>query len=240
MLLALVVTTLLAATAVEDEQATRIADEMMEAQGGQENWDKARYIRFTNVRRERRATFTWDRHLGRLRIEAKNDGGVPFVILMNIQSQQGSAYVEGRQLQGKEHSEYLARGSRMWPGATYWFLMPFKWKDPGVTLAYDGEEELGGVVYDKVHLTFDGVGRSPGDQYWAYVNRKTHLMDRWKFKLEAGAEGEYQWTGWQRHGGLRVATERVGAEETIRFEDVFIGDSVPEELFTSPEAIKFP
>lgn len=237
MVIALVLTTLLTAS---DQQAVRIADEMMKAQGGQENWDKARYIRFTNVRRERKATFTWDRHLGRMRIEAKNDAGVPFVILMNIQSQQGSAYVEGRQLQGKEHSEYLARGSGMWPGATYWFLMPFKWKDPGVNLAYDGEEEIGGVVYDKVHLTFDNVGRSPNDQYWAFVNRETHLMDRWKFKLSAGAEGEYQWTGWQRHGGLRVATERVGAEETIRFEDVYIGDSMPEEMFTSPETIKFP
>lgn len=237
MLKVLILATLLTSA---DEQATRIADEMMEALGGQENWDQARYIRFTNVRQDRRATFTWDRHLGRLRIEAKNDAGIPFVILMSIKSQQGSAYVEGRQLQGKEHSDYLARGSRMWPGATYWFLMPFKWKDPGVSLSYDGEEEVDGVLYDKVHLTFDSVGRSPGDQYWAYVNHKTHLMDRWKFKLEGGTEGDYRWTGWQRHGGLRVATERMGAEETIRFEDIYIGDTIPEELFTSPEPIKFP
>jgi hypothetical protein len=237
MLTLLIIATLLTPA---DEQATRIAAEMMDAMGGQENWDAARFIRFTNVRRERRATFTWDRQLGRLRIEAKNDAGIPFVILMNIQSQQGNAYVEGRQVQGKEHSEYLARGSAMWPGATYWFLMPLKWKDPGVILTYDGEEEVGGVVYDKVHLTFDSVGRSPGDQYWAYVNRKTHLMDRWKFKLQGGTEGDYRWTGWQRHGGIRVASERVGAEETIRFEDIFIGDSMPEEMFTSHEPIEFP
>lgn len=237
MLRLLIFATLLTAA---DEQAMRIADEMMAAQGGQANWDQARYIRFTNVRRERRATFTWDRRLGRLRIEAKNDAGIPFVILMNIQSQQGNAYVEGRQVQGEEHSEYLARGSAMWPGATYWFLMPLKWKDPGVILTYDGEEEVDGVVYDKVHLTFENVGRSPGDQYWAYVNRKTHLMDRWKFQLQGGAEGVYRWTGWQRYGGVLVATERIGAEETIRFEDIYIGDKMPEEMFTSHEAIEFP
>jgi hypothetical protein len=237
MLKVLILAALLSAN---DEQAVQIADQVMEALGGQENWDQARFIRFTNVRRERRATFTWDRQLGRMRIEARNQSGIPFVIVMNIQSRQGNAYVEGRQLQGKELSEYLTRGSRMWPGATYWFLMPFKWKDPGVSLAYEGKEEVDGVTYDKVHLTFESVGRSPGDQYWAYVNPKTHLMDRWKFKLEAGAEGEYRWTGWQRHGGIRIATERVGAEEVIRFEDVYVGESIPDEVFASHEPVKFP
>lgn len=227
-------------TASADERALQIADEMMEAMGGRENWEQARFIRFTNVRGGRKPTFTWDRWLGRLRIDSRNDAGIPFVILMNLTSRQGNAYVEGRPLRGKELSEYVNRGARMWTGATYWFLMPLKWDDPGVNLAYDGEEEIEGVMYDKVHLTFDDVGRSPGDQYWAYVNRETHLMDRWKFKLEAGFEGEYRWTRWQRYGGVRVATERVGAEEVIRFEDIFIGTDMPDEIFTSPAPVEFP
>lgn len=231
---------LAAVLTASDEEATRVADAMVEAMGGVENWEQARYIRFTNVRRGRKPTFTWDRWLGRLRIEARNEAGIPYVVLMNNKTQQGAVYVEGRPLRRKELSDYLKRARQMWAGASYWFLMPFKWKDPGVNLSYDGEEEIDGVIYDKVHLTFDNVGRSPGDEYWAYVNRDTHLMDRFKFKLESGFEGDYRWTRWHRYGGIRVATQRIGGDERIRFENIYIGDSMPDELFTSPAPVKFP
>ncbi len=51
-------------------------------------------------------------------------------------------------------------------------------------LAYDGEETIDGVVYDKLKLTFGKVGLTPGDTYWAYINRQTKLMDRWAYFLE--------------------------------------------------------
>ena len=128
----------------------------------------------------------------------------------------------------------------MWAGETYWLLMPFKWREEGVVLSYEGEEELDGKQYDKVRLTFEEVGVSPGDSYLAYVNRETHLMERWQFKLEGGAEGDYRWTRWYRYGGILLATERVSSDETIRFDDIFIGESMPDELFTSHEPIDFP
>lgn len=241
MLQAVILATLLAAgSGQSDEAATRVAEQMVEAMGGQENWDQARFIRFTNVRRGRKPVFTWDRWMGRLRIESRDQSGIPFVILMNLNSRQGKVYVEGRLLRGKELSEYLKRGAQMWKGATYWFLMPFKWNDPGVNLAHEGEESFDGSTYDIVHLTFDNEGDAPGDEYWAYVNRDTHLMDRWKFKLAAGFEGDYRWSRWHRYGGIRVATIREGNDEVIRFEDIYVGASMPDELFTSPEPAKFP
>jgi hypothetical protein len=231
---------LAAVLTASDQQATRVAEQMMEAMGGRENWEQARFIRFTNVRRGRKATFYWDRWSGRLRIEAKNQGGVPYVILMNLSSRQGNVHVESRPLQGQELSEYLNRGAQMWKGAHYWFLMPLKWFDPGVNLAYEGEAEVGGNTYDIVHLTFDAKGDDRVDEYWAYVNRDTHLMDSWKFNLGGRIEGEYRWSGWQRYGGIRVATERTGNDEVIRFENVYIGTSMPDAIFTSPEPVQFP
>lgn len=218
-----------------DPKAIEIADEMVKAMGGEENWERARFIRFTNVRQNRRATFSWDRWNGRLRLEARDEAGIPYVVLMSLSSRQGLVFLDGKPLRGAELSEYLNRAVRMWTGATYWFLMPFKWKDEGVVLAYDGEEEIDGILYDKVHLTFDDVGRTPGDQYWAYVNRETHFMDRWKYRLEGGATGDYQWRRWHRYSGIRVAVERVGNDEVIRFEDIVVAESMPDEIFTSPE-----
>jgi hypothetical protein len=129
---------------------------------------------------------------------------------MNLQTRQGKAALDGRPLEGAELSEYLNRAARMWAGETYWLLMPYKLRDPGVQLTYVGEETVGGVVYDKLHLSFDKVGFTPGDQFTAYVNRDTHLMDRWQFKLESGFEGDFRWSNWERFGGILLATERTG------------------------------
>ncbi|HEY7699376.1 MAG TPA: hypothetical protein VIE88_13220 [Vicinamibacteria bacterium] len=223
-----------ACEAAADEKATAIADDMMKALGGQEHWDRARFIRFTFVRQGRRLNLTWDRDTGRYRLEAMNDAGVPYVVVMNLHTRQGRAAVEGRPLDGQELSEYLNLANRVWTGETYWLLAPYKLRDPGAILTYEGEESAGGVVQDRLHLRFENVGLTPGDQFWLYVNRNTHLLDRWRFKLQGGTEGDFRWTSWERFGGILLATERVSATgERILFEDIIVTDSLPDEVFTS-------
>jgi hypothetical protein len=217
-----------------DEKANAVADEMMQALGGREKWEKARFFRFTFVRQGRRLNLTWDRESGRYRLEALNDAGVPYVVVMNLATRQGRAAVEGRPLDGAELSEYLTLASRIWAGETYWLLAPYKLRDPGAVLIYEGEETASGTVQDRLHLRFEGVGTTPGDQYWLYVNRKTRLLDRWRFRLETGNEGDYRWTRWERFGGILLATERVGASgDRILFENILVTDSLPDEVFSS-------
>jgi hypothetical protein len=218
----------------DDEKAIRIADEMLEALGGKEAWERARVIRFTFVRQGRKIDITWDRYDGRYRLEATNDTGVPYVVVMNLLTRQGKAAMEGRLLGDKELSEYLTRAARIWAGETYWLLAPYKLRDPGAVLSYDGEEALGGTTLDRIHVKFDRVGFTPGDEFWLYVNRKTRLLDRWKFKLESGAEGDYRWSGWERFGGILLATERYGANgEQILFENVAVTESIDDAVFSS-------
>ena len=118
--------------------------------------------------------------------------------------------------------------------------MPYKLTDPGVNLSWEGEEEIDGTTYDKLHLSFDQVGLTPGDQYWAWIDRETGLMDRWAFVLE-GQEPParaYEWKPWRPYGGIMLATERIPLEGTrsIVFRDLAILDSLPESIFTSLDA----
>ena len=220
----------------DDEKALGIADEMMQALGGKESWDRARFLKFTFVRQGRRLNLTWDRETGRFRLEAMNDAGVPYVVVMNLHTRQGRAALEGRPLDDKELSEYMNLATRVWTGETYWLLAPYKLRDPGAILTYEGEETAGGVVVqDRLHLRFENnVGLTPGDQFWLYVNRKTHLLDRWRFKLQGGTEGDFRWSGWERYGGILLSTERQGATgERILFEDIIVTDDMPDDVFTS-------
>jgi hypothetical protein len=224
-----------------DEKAQKVADQLMEALGGRDRWDRARFIHFTFTRQGKGLNITWDRYDGRYRLEATNDAGVPFVVVMNLKTRQGSASLDGRSLEGAELSEYLNRASRMWAGETYWLLMPYKLDDPGVSKTYAGEETAGNVVYDKIHLSFEKVGFTPADEFTVYVNRSTHLVDRWQFKLESGFEGDFQWSNWQRFGGILLATERTGAKgEKIVFSDIIVTDHLADDVFTSLQPVKLP
>ena len=60
---------------------------------------------------------------------------------------------------GAKPRSSLERAYGAWVNDTYWLLMPYKLRDPGVNLAYDGEETLDGQTYDKLLLTFQ-AGRA--------------------------------------------------------------------------------
>ena len=79
-------------------------------------------------------------------------------VVMNLATRQGRAAVEGRPLDGAELSEYLTLATRIWAGETYWLLAPYKLRDPGAILTYEGEETQGGAIYDRMHLRFENVG----------------------------------------------------------------------------------
>ena len=148
-----------------DARAAAVADRVMNALGGQEAWDGTRFLRF-GFGSERDGKFvgrthTWDKWTGRYRVEGERDGA-RFIILMNVNTREGSAWRDGKKVEGAELKTQLERGYGMWVNDTYWLLMPYKMKDPGVILTSAGEEKgANGVLYDKVKLTFDNVGLTP-------------------------------------------------------------------------------
>ena len=162
---------------------------------------------------------------------------------MNLNTREGSAWLKGRKLEGDELKKQLESGYGMWVNDTYWLLMPYKMKDPGVILAYAGEEKgASGAMYDKVKLTFDNVGLTPRDAYWVWVNRGTGMVDRWDLVLkgEAVPPTTWQWSGWKKYGGIMLAGERMNPAEgrKILLPDIAVLESVPDSVFTSPDPVR--
>ncbi len=227
-----------------DSKAIAIANQVINAMGGKEAWSNTRYIRFTFFGFR---THHWDKWTDRYRVEWKDRrSGDTNVVLMNLKTKEGEAFVNGRKVQGEDLAALLRSGDRAWANDTYWLLMPYKLQDPGVTLKYDGEETIGGVTYDKLHLSFDeGVGFTPGDEYWAYINRETHLMDQWRFLLqprgEEGrrSEGVYKWIEWQKYGNIMISSERESADGNTReLQNIAVFDTLDDSVFTSPEPVR--
>lgn len=102
----------------------------------------------------------------------------------------------------------------------YWLLAASKVLDPGVKRSTDG---------NRLSLSFDGVGLTPGDRYTLTVQEQTGLVTRWDFVLESGREGHFSWEDYQQHGGLMLSTRRVSDQGSfeIRFEGIQVGASCP-------------
>jgi len=246
-----------------DPRAIVIADLVMAALGGRQAWEQTRFVYFAfaverDGKRVAYRTHLWDRWEGRLRYETRGKDGAPLVVLLNVDTRQGDAYrlpAEARAAGGA-----LAAPSKMdaatakpildeayeaWINDTYWLLMPYKMKDPGVHLGYAGEETRDGEEYDLVELTFEDVGLTPRDRYWAHVNRRTHLMDRWSYVLQDDPPGSqptvWDWKGWTRRGRVLLCPEKIsarrGATLRILHPIMEVYDTLPAEYFTTPDPL---
>ncbi len=199
------------------------------------------YVSLDTVRSSR--THWWDRRDGRYRIEGKNRSGQTFVVLFNVQTRAGEAWLDGKPLAGEEKEALLKRAYGLFINDTYWLLMPFKLDDDGVHVVIDGEAVLYGNVCDRLKITFDKVGLTPGDTYWAYVDRITHRMVRWGFILEdeagsAATESLWDWNGWRSVPPLSIPAVRVKVDDPdrtiIQFEQLYAVDAWPDPIFTNP------
>jgi len=239
------------AQAPADSRAAAVVDEMMKAMGGTEGWERTRFLRFDWVveRDGKTAAYArhlWDRYEGRYRVEWETRDGKKMAALFNVTSRDGQVYVDGERARDEDEQKYLDQAYGRFINDSYWLLMPWKLKDPGVHLRYHGEEKMDGQTYDVVQVSFESVGLTPGDNYWAFINRRTHLMERWAYFLQ-DFEGKpamekatpWDWKDWQMIGSIRLAREKVrvgGDPARIYFPVLMTPANVPDNVFDSLEA----
>ncbi|HEV3076958.1 MAG TPA: hypothetical protein VHB47_21225 [Thermoanaerobaculia bacterium] len=223
-----------------DPKAVAVADAALAAMGGQAAWDGTHYLRFTFAGRR---THFWDKWTGRHRLEGKTKDNEAYVVLDNVNTHQGTAYMGGKPVEGDKGAKMVENSYGAWINDTYWLLMPYKLKDPGVNLSYLGEQQLEGKDYDEIGLTFGPVGLTPGDHYFAWFNRGTHLMDRWAYLLQDqprdAAPTVWLWQGWQRYGQIMLAPHRVSpdGQKKLELSEILVAATLPDAVFTSPAPV---
>jgi len=198
-----------------DARAVALADRVMDALGGRERWDAVKGIRWTfgsmlgdSVRSSRR--HAWDRVSGRHRVDYVDREGRACVIVHVVgDTTSGAAWVGGQSIEAPDSlHKLIRRGEALWVNDTYWMLMPYKLRDPGVHLAMAPDTTMDGTRYECLALSFDQVGLTPGDHYWVFVNPSNHRVERWAMVLQGNTPPpvSYTWEGWESHDGLWFPT----------------------------------
>lgn len=231
-----------AETADSDPRAVRIADRVMDALGGKAKWERMPCLAWTfesalrdSVRAGGRRHL-WAPASGWHRVEGRTRQGQSYVMIHRVGQPGGKAWVDGAAIEGDSLETLLKRARSLWTNDTYWMLMPYKLRDPGVRLAYAGEAVEGGVTYDKLALSFENVGETPGDRYWVFVNRANHRVERWEYVLQDSEPPPraWSWEGYEQRGGLWFPTIHRSGEQAIFTRNVDVMEEFPAQAFAAP------
>jgi hypothetical protein len=230
-----------AETPASDPKAVKIADDVMKSLGGKDRWDKLVGLRWSfefavnDTVRGNPRVHAWDKMTGWHKVTGKNRMGQPYSLIEQLDGKGGMAWMNSTAIEGDSLGKLMKRAKSLWTNDTYWMLMPYKLRDPGVTLKYDGEATSGDTTFDKIALSFGQVGETPGDHYWVYVNRKNHRVEKWDFILQGDKDkATWTWEGWEQHDGLWFPTAHRQGNTTLYTRSVETVSAFKPDEFTTP------
>jgi len=211
-----------------DARAAALAAEVVEAMGGRENYEATRFLTWRFFGRR---LHVWDKHTGDHRVEA-GDG---LVVVQNLNTREGKAWQNGEPIEDEAaRMEALEKAYSMWINDSYWLVMPYKLRDPGVNLSYTREDTMAnGREAWVLTMTFEGVGETPQNKYEVFIDKETSLVEQWAFFADASDEEPRivtPWANWEKHGAILLSADRGQGKHT----DVAVLESVPEGTFSEP------
>jgi len=211
-----------------DQKAIIIADKVMTAMGGRNNWDKERFFRWNFFGRR---TLWWDKLEGKVAIQMHDADSMK--IVLNIFDDSGRYSIRGEEItQPDSVRKFVQKGKSMWINDSYWLFMPFKLKDSGVTLTYSSQDTLeDNTVCDVLQLTFKDIGNTPQNKYHVWVDRTDNLIKQWAFYRKYDMEEPNfinPWVNYKKYNTLLLSGDRGKRQIT----DILVADQLDDSIFS--------
>ncbi|GAB3329482.1 hypothetical protein GCM10027429_05450 [Marivirga atlantica] len=192
---------------LSDAKAVELADKVIAAHGGEETWNETRYIGWNFLGSR---DLIWDKHTGLVRIDYPKEEST---YIVNVKQDTGSVSIKGRLIQDEDSlKNYISRAKQIWVNDAYWLVFPFKLKDPGVHLTYIGKDTTNnGEAAEVIQLTFNEVGFTPDNKYYAYINPENHLISQWDYFSKASDSVPAisgVWSDYDNYNGLMLSSGR--------------------------------
>ncbi|WP_412067496.1 hypothetical protein [Rubrivirga sp. IMCC43871] len=142
-----------------------------------------------------RTRHVWDKRGDRVRSEWPM-GADSMAVVVFVPSRHspdaidGLAAINGASLAGPERDSLIVQANARFVNDGYWMLAPLKVLDPGVRRAIENRDG-----WDRLALSFDGVGLTPGDRYWLEIDDVSGAVTGWSFLLQGDStESHWEWT----------------------------------------------
>lgn len=216
-----------------DPKAIALANKVIKNMGGAKAWNNTRYLAWG----WRNQYHVWDKFENNFRWEKDS-----LIVIGNLDTRQGKAYSKGKDISETDAGKKLIENLYpVWANNSYWFIMPFKLRDNGVTLKYKGPGETkAGEQADLLELTFTEVGVTPQNRYIVAVDKKTGLITEWSFfrnYTDQKPGFTLAWTDYRTYGKIKLSSGR-GEDPKMAITHIAVPSQVPENVFNSPQPIK--
>ena len=217
-----------------DQRSGELVDRCVEAMGGMDNWNSTCCLKWTFFGRR---DWHWNKATGDVRCEY-TDGSMRSV--MNINTGKGQVFAHGVVQTDQDSLEkFLDLTYKLWINDSYWLVMPFKMKDPGVTLQYIGQVEIqGGKQADVVEMTFVEVGVTPDNKYHVYFDANSGFVSQWDYYRSATDEEPRitnPWQDYKKYGSIMLSGDR-GEGRTL--DNLSTVESFDDQTFKSVDTSK--
>jgi hypothetical protein len=182
--IALLVSAALFPAAAWSHPAYQVVDWIWQHLGGQDAYEKCRYVEFTwTYEHEGDAkaarSHTWDRYEGDYVLEftdsRTND---EYKVYFNVNTRTGVAVKNGTAVGEDENAQLVERAYSMFANDTYWLLLPMKLRDPGARLQYVGHASKTG----------DRDIQEPAPRYWVNLTKEEEV-EAHKERLQKSEKG---------------------------------------------------
>ena len=230
------------ATTPAESPADALARRVFEASGG-EALDEVAQLDFTfkvdrGTGEVMSVVHRWDRQSGRARVEWTDEADRLIVAVVDLDDRSGWATRDGAPVTGVAKAELLEAAYGRWINDAYWLAMPLKVLDPGVRRTKEPQRQRGGATFDILKLAFDGVGLTPGDQYWLWIDPQTGLVRYWDMLLQGRQDAPpitVSWEDYRPAGPLVLAREHRASEGPLR---IFFTDVAAAERVRASDFVK--
>ncbi len=240
-------------TPIAKTYADSVAIRAVNALGGRETFNKLPALQFNfgferDGKRVVRNKHLWDKLTGGYRLEYIDGADSSYVIVFNVNTKEGKAYLNGDQMEETEAEGRIKRAYRSFINDVYWLQAPMKMMDPGVIRTYLADSST--ATTDVVKLSFQGVGLTPGDQYWMYVDKASGQLSKWSYVLQGNPDAAPRAAEWLEYetfqteaGSLTFATRKkfvgsfVGSNASIMTDGIKVFDKAPADMMTNPAAM---
>jgi len=227
-------------------QAVAVADKVVAAAGGMDNWNKAKQIRWaeqkvTDGKVAMQGEEAWDRWNGRMYGRADGPEGAEIAVI-SLYGDFVLAFAEAKNGQketfdGKEKAIAVDKLKLEYQLGVAAMTMPFLLEEPGAKLEYGGERKDGDKGYHDLKLSFPDADRlHAGLVYHALVDETSNVITR--VEVEKPATGDrvgFELSDWTDAGGLKFPGTRknLGSGELEKSSNIRIGEP-DDALYTAP------
>jgi hypothetical protein len=233
--------------AKSNPEALAIADKVLETAGGHANWEKAKQIRWKQIKTENgaekaRGEQAWDRWNARhwARLET---GERAAVVAYDVYGTYAISFYEAPGTGKKQIIEGPEKGQAVGLARTAFqtdltvLFMQFLMQDPGANIAYGGIVKDGETEYHQLDVSFgDGDTAHKDLVYRVIIDKTSHLVKRVDIEKRSTMERVgYELSDWVDVGGLKLpgTKKNLGSGEISQHKDYKV-TGPQDELFMTP------